>query len=158
MSAKDAFFKKVEENIQVQQSCQEAFKMEVSAFQEETSALIQEIKSWFDGSPITAAIGGVSLLARDIRISVQALRLQNGNKVLTIDAEGYEYFGVTGVLKVILDDPSRTPRRSEFSIHWKNSSSKLSGWVIASKPVANIPAQYVEFNQENFFSKISAFA
>ncbi len=132
--------------------------MEVSAFQEETNALIKEIKSWFDGSPITAAIGGVSLLARDTRFSVQALRLQNGDKVLSIEAEGFEYFGVTGVLKVTLDDPSRAPRRSEFSIHWKDSLSNLSGWVIASKPFANIPAQHVEFNQENFFNKISAFA
>ncbi|MFM5733224.1 hypothetical protein [Aeromonas hydrophila] len=158
MSVKDAFFKKVEENIQAKKSSQEAFQVELDAFQEDTNALILEIKSWFDGSPITSAIGVVSLSAGDIRFSVPGLRLQNGKKTLIIEAEGFDYFGVTGVIKVILDDPDRAPRRSEFSIHWKNSLSQISGWVIATKPVANLPAQFMEFNQENFFTKISSFA
>ena len=158
MSAKDAFFQKVEENIDAQKSSQDALKTEIVAFQEGTSALIQEIKTWFDGSPIEAAIGGATLEAEGVRFTASTLRLQNAEKILTIVPEGLHYFGVTGVLKVTLDIPSRTPRRTEFSIHWKDSVSKLSGWVMVDKPVVNAPVQRGEFNQESFFRRISSFA
>ncbi|MCM6073518.1 hypothetical protein M4D12_26450, partial [Klebsiella pneumoniae] len=55
MSAKDSFFKQVEENTNNQRASEEALKKEVFAFQKDTQALISDIKSWFEGSPIQAA-------------------------------------------------------------------------------------------------------
>ncbi|MCK8148011.1 hypothetical protein MYG02_23680, partial [Citrobacter sedlakii] len=55
MSAKDAFFQKLETNANAQKEGEEAFKRDVLAFQEDTKALIQEIIGWFAGSPVTAS-------------------------------------------------------------------------------------------------------
>ncbi|MWC82428.1 hypothetical protein, partial [Escherichia coli] len=130
MSAKDSFFKQVEENTNNQKASEEAFKKEVIAFQEDTQALISDIKSWFEGSPIQAATSTMQVTEDRDRFEVVTLKLHNGGKTLTINPEGFYYFGVTGCLSVSIYNPSRAPSTSKFSIHWKDTVSKISGWVI----------------------------
>ena len=62
MSAKDAFFQKLETNANAQKEGEEAFKRDVLAFQEDTKALIQEIIGWFAGSPVRGQFGYRKLL------------------------------------------------------------------------------------------------
>ncbi|CZW47161.1 MULTISPECIES: hypothetical protein [Enterobacteriaceae] len=157
MSAKDSFFKQVEENTNNQKASEEAFKKEVIAFQEDTQALISDIKSWFEGSPIQAATSTMQVTEDRDRFEVVTLKLHNGGKTLTINPEGFYYFGVTGCLSVSIYNPSRAPSTSKFSIHWKDTVSKISGWVIVSGGNGT-PVQRIEFNQENFFKMISSFA
>ena len=157
MSAKDSFFKQVEENTNNQKASEEAFKKEVIAFQEDTQALISDIKSWFEGSPIQAATSTMQVTEDKYHFEVATLTLHNGGKTLTINPEGFYYFGVTGCLSVSIYNPSRAPSTSKFSIHWKDTVSKISGWVIVSGGNGT-PVQRIEFNQENFFKMISSFA
>ena len=127
------------------------------AFQEDTQALISDIKSWFEGSPIQAATSTMQVTEDRDRFEVVTLKLHNGGKTLTINPEGFYYFGVTGCLSVSIYNPSRAPSTSKFSIHWKDTVSKISGWVIVSGGNGT-PVQRIEFNQENFFKMISSFA
>ncbi|EHH6314806.1 TPA: hypothetical protein MYR65_005295, partial [Citrobacter freundii] len=89
MSAKDSFFKQVEENTNNQKASEEAFKKEVIAFQEDTQALISDIKSWFEGSPIQAATSTMQVTEDRDRFEVVTLKLHNGGKTLTINPEGF---------------------------------------------------------------------
>lgn len=155
MSAKDAFFQKVEENINAQQASQDALKKTVQEFQDGTSSLVQTIKAWFDASPIKVSVSTCSCTAWDMRFDAHSLELRNGDKTLTIVPEGLGYIGVAGVVKVTINNPNRSPRRSEFSIHWRDRASKHSEWMIV---VGTSPIQRIEFNQESFFSHISSFA
>ncbi|MGJ0639373.1 hypothetical protein [Xenorhabdus bovienii] len=158
MSAKDAFFQKLETNTNVQKDGEEAFKRDVLAFQEDTKALILEIKGWFDGSPVTASVSTTHMTENTDRFEVSNLTLKNGGKTLKIIPEGLYYWGVTGGLEVTIHNPGRAPGTSKFNLHWKDGISKLPGWVIVSGGVGNAPAQRIEFNQENFFKMITAFA
>ena len=157
MSAKDSFFKKVEDNSNNQKASEEAFKKEVIAFQQDTQALISEIKSWFEGSAIQAATSTMQVTEGSDRFEVATLKLQNSGKTLTINPDGFLYVGVTGCLNVSISNPSRAPSTSKFSLHWKDTVSKISGWVIVSGG-NGAPVQRIEFNQENFFTMISSFA
>ena len=158
MSAKDAFFQKLETNANAQKEGEEGFKRDVLAFQEDTKALILEIKGWFDGSSVTSNVSTTHLTESTDRFEVSNLTLKNGEKTLKIIPEGLYYWGVTGGLEVTIHNPSRAPSSSKFNLHWKDGISKLSGWVIVSGGVANSAAQRIEFNQENFFKMITAFA
>jgi hypothetical protein len=158
MSAKDAFFQKLETNANAQKEGEEAFKRDVLAFQEDTNVLIQEIMGWFAGSPITTSASTTQVTEGTDRFEVSNLTLKNGNKTLKITPEGLYYFGVIGSLEVAIHNPGRAPGTSKFNLHWKDGISKLSGWVIVSGGIGNAPAQRTEFNQENFFKMITAFA
>ena len=158
MSAKDAFFKSVQGNIDAEKSYKEALEREAKSFQEETRKLLNLIKMWFEGSPITAVGSSTQIVEDNLRFEASSLTLQNGNKSLRIVPEGLSYFGVTGVLKVTITNPSRAPMLSEFSIHWKDSRYSGDGWVIVKSVGSNTTIQHIEFNQDNFFSEISSFA
>ena len=158
MSAKDAFFQKVESNANAQKEGEEAYKREVQAFKEDTKKLILEIKAWFDGSPVTSSISTTQVTENTDRFETSNITLKNGSKTLTIYPEGFAYFGVTGSLTVSIQNPSRAPGTSKFAIHWKDSISKIPGWVIVYGGGGNNPVQRIEFNQENFFKMIESFA
>ncbi|MGY3857922.1 hypothetical protein [Aeromonas intestinalis] len=155
MSAKDAFFKQVEDNVDAQKAGEMAIQRDLMDFQRETEILLQTIRTWFEGSPVKSKISLNPHMMEGKRAEFESLTLENGNKHLTITPEGLYYFGITGVLDVTIDNPNRAPRQTKFSIHWKDAISKISGWVIVDNVV---PASRVEFNQENFFSRITAFA
>ena len=158
MSAKDAFFDKVERNANARKESEEAFKRDVLAFQEETKALLMEIKDWFDGSPVTSSVGTTQVTENTTRFEVSNLTLKNGDKTLTIVPEGLYYFGVKGGLEVTINNPNSSPSTSKFKLHWKDSVSQLPGWVIVSGSLGRTPAERTSFNQENFFKTIIAFA
>lgn len=157
MSAKDSFFKQVEENTKNQRASEEAFKTEVVAFQKDTQALISDIKSWFEGSPIQAATSTMQVTEDKYHFEVATLTLHNGGKTLTITPEGFYAWGVTGYLKVSIYNPDQATSSSSFSIHWKDSFSKIPGWVIVSGGNGK-QVQRIEFDQESFFNMISSFA
>ena len=158
MSAKDAFFQKLETNNNVQNEGEKAFKRDVLAFQEDTKSLILEIKGWFDGSPVAASVSTTHMTENTDRFEVSNLTLKNGDKTLQIIPEGLYYWGVKGSLEVTIHNPGRAPSTSKFNLHWKDEISKLPGWVIVSAGVGNAAVQRFELNQENFFKMITAFA
>jgi hypothetical protein len=121
----------VERNANARKESEEAFKRDVLAFQEETKALLMEIKDWFDGSPVTSSVG-TQVTENTTRFEVSNLTLKNGDKTLTIVPEGLYYFGVKGGLEVTINNPNSSPSTSKFKLHWKDSVSKLPGWVIVS--------------------------
>ncbi|MBT9428602.1 hypothetical protein [Candidatus Symbiopectobacterium endolongispinus] len=158
MSAKDAFFQKLETNANAQKEGEKAFKRDVLAFQEDTKALILEIKGWFEGTPVTASASTTLVTENTDRFEVSNITFKNGDKTLKIIPEGLYYFGMKGGLEVTIYNPSRAPSTYKFNLHWKDGISKLPGWVIVSGGVGNAPAQRIEFNQENFFKMITTFA
>ncbi|RUQ14777.1 hypothetical protein [Aeromonas dhakensis] len=155
MSAKDAFFKQVEHNADAKKAGEIALQRDIMDFQREIEVLFQAIRTWFEGSPVKSKISLVPLTIEGKRAEFESLTLANGSKTLTVIPEGLYYFGVTGSLVVTIDNPDRAPRKSNFNIYWKDSISNMSGWTIVDDAR---PDNRVEFNEENFFSKISTFA
>lgn len=158
MSAKDAFFQKLETNADAQKKSEENLKRDVLAFQTDTNVLIQMIMGWFDGSPVTTSVSTTQMTECNDRFEVSNLTLKNGDKTLKITPEGLYYVGIKGSLEVAIHNPGRAPSTSKFNIHWKDGISQLPGWVIVSGGIGHAPAQRTEFNQENFFKMITAFA
>ncbi|WP_139429154.1 hypothetical protein [Aeromonas veronii] len=158
MSTKDAFFQKLEVNSNAKKEQEDALKMTIQAFQQDTAVLIKTIQEWFASSPVKATVSSVSLFEESTRFEVTSLKLVNGSKSLTIVPTGLYYFGVAGALDVTIQNPERSPATTKFSIHWKDSVSKLSGWVLVTGGGGQLPVQRVEFNQENFFTSIMHFA
>ncbi|MDE9545188.1 hypothetical protein [Xenorhabdus bovienii] len=158
MSAKNAFFKKVEDNAKSQQASDEAFKKDIFEFQRDTENLFQEIKSWFDGSPVKSEFTTMHLTEDGVVIEMQSMTLLNANKTLKITPEGFCYLGVKGSLQVFIYNPNRAPSSTKFSLHWKDSIRKLDGWTITHGVYDNNPVERIEFNQENFFKMIESFA
>lgn len=158
MSAKDEFFQKLQTNTNAQKEGEESFKRDVSSFQEDTKKLLQEIMGWFKGSPVTASTSTTQMTEHTERFEVPNITLTHGDKTLKIIPEGLYYYGVKGSLEVTIHNPNRAPGTSKFNIHWNDKISNLLGWVIVSGGVANAPVQRIEFNQENFFKMITAFA
>ncbi|EGT4490431.1 hypothetical protein DOX53_22390 [Cronobacter malonaticus] len=160
MSAKDSFFQKVEDNASKQKADEEAFKQDILAFQQDTKALLTDIKSWFDGSPIKTKTSTMQMPVDGSTslFEVATLTLHNGDKTLSITPEGFYYYGVTGSLTVTIDNPNHAPREFRFSLHWADSLSQIDGWVIAHSGSVNTQVQRIKFDQENFFNMISSFA
>ncbi len=155
MSAKDAFFQKLDENNKAKQDANEAFKNEVIAFQNDTASLITEIKGWFENTPIDATSSHMRLTEGKDQFEVATLTLRNGEKTLTIEPEGFYYFGVTGSLKVTLSVVGSIPRQSDFQLHWKDAQGNKDGWtIVAGAPLVTRTA----FNQDSFFALIHTFA
>ncbi len=158
MAAKDVFSQKFVVNTKMQMEVEEGFKRDVLAFQEDTKILFQEIMGWFIGSSVTASISTIQVVEDTVRFEVSNLTLKNGEKTLKLTPEGLYYFWAKGSLEVSIHNPNQEPDIPKFNLRWKDEISKLPGWVIISGGVAKIPVQRTEFNQENFFKMISAFA
>lgn len=155
MSEKDSFFKTVNANINAEKAGIEAFKKDVFEFQKGTTWLLDEIQSWFDGSPITSQKSTARVTEGSDSFEVSTLILKNSGKTLTITPECLYFWGGRGSLEVSIHNLNRSPNTSKFTLHQHDKASNIDGWVIVS---AGNPAQRIEFNQENFFSMIQSFA
>lgn len=158
MSTKDAFFQKLQSSSDAQKEQAEALKKAINGFQVDTAKLQMTIKDWFASSPVKTSFSAVTLSEDSERFEMGTLRLENGDKTLTITPVGLFYFGVTGALEVKIRNPSHSPMETKFSLHWKDSISKLSGWVIVNGDGSQKPPQRVAFDQEAFFAHIMDFA
>lgn len=158
MSAKDDFFKKVEDNAKSKQASDDAFKKDIFEFQKDTEKLFNEIKGWFDGSSVKSQFPSARFVEDGVSIETKAMTLSNDNKTLKIVPEGLYYYGVKGCLQVSIHNPNRAPSTKKFALHWKDGISDYDGWVIVSENYGNNPPDRIEFNQENFFRMIEAFA
>lgn len=159
MSAKDDFFRNVGSNAQAKRQREaanaqaklekeEALQRSAVAYQKDTEALIAEIKSWFDNSPIQATLGKCRV--NGFKDLMPSLTLKNGTKGLTITPLSLsDYSGsISGKLDVELDTGHFRSNGDDFSIRWVDSQ-----WTI-TKP----PSLKTEFNQENFFTFIKNLA
>lgn len=155
MSAKDAFFQKLDENNKAKREADEAFKNEVLAFQNDTASLIAEIKGWFNHTSIDATSSQMRISEGTEQFEVPTLILRNGDKILTIEPEGFYYFGATGNLNVTIKSVSSQSRQPAFQLHWKDSQGNQEGWtIVAGAPLVT----RTKFTQDNFFSLIQSFA
>lgn len=155
MSAKDAFFKQLEANIDAQKANENTIRRDSMEFQKETEVLLQTIRNWFYGSPIKSKLSTTHLMIDGNKFEFESLTLENGNKILTVFPEGLYSSGALGSLSVTIDNPSRAPRTSSFKLHWQDPASNIPGWVIFD---TSTPQNRVELNSDNFFSSILAFA
>lgn len=158
MSTKDAFFQKLQSSSNAQKEQAEALKKAIDGFQVDTAKLLMMIKDWFASTSVKTSIQTVSLFEENQRFEMGSLRLENGDKSLTITPVGLYYGGVTGVLEVKIRNPSRAPMETKFNIHWQDSISGLSGWVIVKGIASQKSPQRVAFDQEAFFAHIMDFA
>lgn len=58
MSAKDAFFKKVQENNNAQEAHVKRAKTDIETFRTSMAALIQQVESWLKGSGVEVSVTG----------------------------------------------------------------------------------------------------
>ncbi|WP_164880731.1 hypothetical protein, partial [Citrobacter freundii] len=93
MSEKDSFFKTVNANINAEKAGIEAFKKDVFEFQKGTTWLLNEIQSWFDGSPITSQKSTARVTEGSDSFEVSTLILKNSGKTLTIAPECLYFWG-----------------------------------------------------------------
>lgn len=155
MSARDAFFKKMEDNQTAEQAGAESLKTTIGEFQSETNQILAIIQEWFKGTSVRAEITKQTLVAESTNVPypIGTLRLINGSKALEIVPEGLFFVGTTGSLKVALRTTSS--RRELFYLHMKDSRANHGGWSIVHGPA---PVKVIPFNQDNFFENIGDFA
>jgi len=155
MSAKDAFFQKLDDNQKAQGEAEEEFKQEIIAFQNDAASLIAEIKGWFKDTSIDATSSHMRIVVGKDTFEVASLLLRNGNKVLTIEPEGFRFFGATGNFNVTIKGVSSSSGTPNFQLHWKDSQGNQDGWTIVTRKPS---VTRTNFSQEAFFSLIQSFA
>lgn len=167
MSAKDSFFKKVQENTEAQKSHEERVKEDIKQFQSKTLSLAQQIQSWLDGSGVDVVRGTTDLhdasvdnvLRHDTplnRYSVADVLMTNGSKKARITPKFLYGFGVKGCLSLTIDNSSRAPRQKKFSLFMQRHNQNDEGWILLleNQPVAD----GIILTEEAFFQAISDLA
>jgi hypothetical protein len=166
MSAKDTFFKKVQENSQAQQSKEVQVKQDIKQFQIETMKLTQQIKGWLDGSGIeivegetelhddtvSYALGNTSLM----RYSIANLVMKNGVKSAKLIPDFLYGFGFQGKLTLTIETPNRSPSKQIFSLHMYEHNQSEEGWHLICADQR--PAKRVLLNEDVFFETIGSIA
>lgn len=162
MSAKDAFFKKVQENSQAQQSNEERVKKDIKQFQTRTLQLIEQIKSWLQGSGIEIIEGTSELYDSSVsyllgnsplmRYQVANLVMKNGSKTAKLTPKFLYGVGSNGHLTLTTETPLRAPSKQEFSLHMFESNQSEEGWHLKRS------GKSVILTEDIFFDIISCIA
>lgn len=167
MSAKDSFFKKVQENTEAQKSHEERAKDEIKQFQSKTLSLVQQIQSWLDGSGIAVVQGTTNLHDDTVdyllgngsslsRYSIANILMKNGSKTARITPEYLYGIGSKGCLSLTVDNPSRASRQQKFSLFMQGHNRNDEGWILTRKDQPSTNG--VILTEETFFEAISGLA
>lgn len=161
MSAKDSFFKKVQENTEAQKSVEERGKEDIKLFQSKMSSLAQQVQSWLDGSGIAVVIGTTNLHEQFIdthmcRYSIANVLMKNGSKTARITPECLYGIGFKGGVSLTVDNPSRAPRQQKFSLFMQRRSQNHEGWILIRE---NQPStDGIILTEDAFFQAIAGLA
>lgn len=157
MSAKNDFFKKLQENIDEERAAIEAVKQDIAVFQREIAFLFENIELWFRDTGVECHRKETFLTAGNApyaRYQVQELCLTNGKKSLYIVPQGLYYFGgAKGCLLVSIGN-NRSDRKL-FELRMQDSRANFENWAIIDHLS---PHQVIPFNEENFFRLIYDFS
>jgi hypothetical protein len=125
MSAKDEFFKKVQENKATQQSQEENTKRDIQTYLTGMEKLTQQIQRWVNGSTFSVTVSEVDfqdetlLMMQDSvrnfsRYRNVTLKITNNNKTALLAPLGVYGGGAVGWASLLIDNPSRAPRQERF--------------------------------------------
>lgn len=115
MSARERFFKKVQQNNARQVPAEKSAQAEIQAFRRRVDELAAQIASWFDGSAIAVILTtrhihdlstvGYSLSSGICRYDITAIRLVNGDRRASIVPEQLCQGGETGCMIMRVEAP-----------------------------------------------------
>jgi hypothetical protein len=166
MSAKDAFFKKVQENNEAQQSNEERVRTDVKSFRARVFSLSKDIEQWLHGSGIQVSQSEVLLNDETVsyalgnnadgRYNITQIRLQNGDKNAVLKAEGLYYMGPTGCLSLTITNPYRAPSQTKFTLFMRVANQQEEGWTIVRDGQKSPEGK--RLTEDEFFSAIESLA
>lgn len=166
MSAKDAFFKKVQENNEAKQANAERVQNDIQEFRSRAFSLGENIEQWLEGSGINVSRSEVPLNdgtvafalgnSDSMRYNIAHIRLQNGDKSAVLKAEGLYYVGSTGCMSLTVSNPNRAPAQSKFTLFMHVATQKEEGWVITKDGQKNPQGKLL--TEDEFFSVIESLA
>lgn len=167
MSAKDAFFKKVQENNEARLSHEERVRSDINTFRSRAFSLSKDIDLWLQGSGIQVlqsedlmydeTVKFVSGNNIDGRYNITQVRLQNGNKNALLKAEGLYYMGgSTGCLSLTITNPNRAPSQTKFTLFMHVANQQEEGWTIIRDGQKSPEGKLLTENE--FFSAIESLA
>lgn len=170
MSAKDDFFKKVQENNEAQQTHEERVKSDIQVFRSRMSSLAKQVEQWLHGSGIEVSITEKHHHDESImcqlnnntnldRYTIASVSLKNQTKIATLNPVGVYGGGARGWVSLVVDTPSRAPRLQQFLLRLDKEEDN---WTIRSdiQPVGR-PGQLPQsdpLTEETFFKAIESLA
>ncbi|WP_148242089.1 hypothetical protein [Enterobacter asburiae] len=136
MSARERFFKKVQQHHASTPPGKKSTEGEIRAFCQRMDSLVQQINAWFEGSGIEVIIAkkylydlstvGLSLNCGVCRYEITTIRLQNGNRSVSIIPEQLCRAGDRGCVTMNVDVPGTASGRQTFYLCMASDS----GWFI----------------------------
>ena len=139
MSARERFFKKIQQNKQPVPAGDNPVAAEIAQFCRQMDALAQQIAQWLDGSGIEVSIAtkylndlstiGTSLNSGASHYEIATIRLLNENRSVSVMPEQFYQDGDKGCVTIILDTPDRVPDRQRFYLHM----APEGGWLVRAK-------------------------
>lgn len=169
MSAKDAFFKKMQENSEAQNNRLEQAKVNVETFKTSMETLARQVESWLKGSGVEvliteeihhdASIGHFTGSSNLGQYLVASVRLKNNTNIGTIKPNEVYGYGAAGRATLTLDNPSRAPRETKYLLILSKDDHT---WSIRpeNQPLAQPgqPRQSDPLTEESFFKAIDTLA
>lgn len=166
MSEKDAFFKKVQENNEAQQSNEERVRTDVNSFRARVFSLSKDIEQWLHGSGIQVSKSEVSLNDETVsyalgnnadgRYNITQVRMQNGEKNAVLKAEGLYYVGSAGCLSLTITNPYCAPSQTKFTLFMRVANQQEEGWTIIRDGQKSPQGKIL--TEDEFFSAIESLA
>lgn len=162
MSARERFFKKVQQRTNRASDSNRSAEAEIQAFCERMDDLAQQVNVWFEGSGIEVIIAkkylhdlstvGLSLNNGVCRYEITTIRLQNGNRSVSIIPEQLCRAGDRGCVTMNVDAPDTASGRQTFYL----CMAQDSGWFIRNEHQGG--QGYVLLTEDVFFRAIENLA
>lgn len=166
MSAKDAFFQKVQENKATQQSQEENIKQDIQTYRAGMVKLTQQIQQWVNGSGVVVTVSEVDfqdetlLMMQDSirnlsRYRNVTLKITNNNKTALLMPSGVYGGGAVGWASLLIDNPSRAPRLERFLLRLNREDNVWSIRPDRTPNFGEAQPQNTPLTEEVFFQVIS---
>jgi|APAga8741243762_1050094.scaffolds.fasta_scaffold02047_10 hypothetical protein len=170
MSAKDAFFKKVQENNDSQAARIERAKEDIQTFRTRMKVLVNQVEQWLKDSGVEITIienehhdDSVGIMAGDSsnlrRYLINSIRLKNGTKTAAITPIAIYGYGAAGRAALTLENPNRAPRTTKYFLTLDKDD--LSWYIHPENQPAARPGQPRQrdlLTEESFFRAIETLA
>lgn len=162
VSARERFFKKVQQNNESIPPGKKSAESEILAFCQRMEALAQQICQWFAGSGIEVIYGvkhihdlstvGYSLSSGICRYDIITLRLQNGDRSVSIIPEQLCRGAETGCVTMCVDVPGSASDMQIFYL----SMAPETGWFIRREHQST--KERVAMTEDLFFQAVDRLA
>jgi hypothetical protein len=139
VSARERFFRKVQQHNGSTPPGKKSVEAEIHAFRQQMDELAQQIYQWFEGAGIEVIIAkkylhdlstvGLSLNSGVCRYEITTIRLQNGNRSVSIIPEQLCRAGDRGCVTMNVEAPDTVSGRQTFYL----CMAPESGWLIRNE-------------------------